>query len=568
VTPGRAAAGAQRRLVWLPPLVALLLLLTQSRRFCSQSIYFVDDPFISMRFAANLLEHGELSFNPGQRVEGYSNLLYVLAQAALFVLRGGVPDAVTALDLIVPLVFCFAVLQAALLWRLARATQDPLDAEAWYYAGTLTVAAWPFAFWATAGLETPIEGFFYVALVAAATRLETPGGELPETNVGAGRRDVGPSSALWTIAALVAGITLVRFEGVLVALVASVALALPLVRRRSTRTAVALVGFTLAVGSAYHLWRFAYFGQLMPNTYVAKASGGWALQRIVSGASYTGGWAAQLGGGVALAGLAAWAARTQPRVRAALAHFAKRPVWLVAFAITVTKLALVVFGGGDWMPGFRMLVPVTPLALFLTLRALVDLRAPGGSLLPTGTAAALFAAGLFLCSRTSGLAFPIRDGLPNEAGRLKKVPRASLEVARVLERGFAGSREEVAVGEAGLVPFEARHVRFMDLFGLVDRDMARQAGAMHNKVRVEHFLERRPIAVAFAQLHHRPPYGQYQYATELLPSPRFHEAYRRVALGAEIETLGWALYLRRDADPTAHTLRWAERDPLAEPPFK
>jgi hypothetical protein len=548
--------------------MALLLFLTQSRRFCSQSIYFVDDSFISMRFAANLVEHGELSFNPGERVEGYSNLLHLLAEAALFVLHGGVPDAVAGLDLIVPLVFSFAVLQAALLWRLERAAKDPLDAEAWYYAGTLAVAAWPFAFWATAGLETPIEGFFYVALVAAAARLETAEGERSADDVAGARQHRGPWPALAVVATLLAGITLVRFEGVLVAVAASAALSLPLARRNAPRAALALVGFTLTVGSAYHLWRFVYFGQLMPNTYVAKATGGWALQRLVAGANYAGGWFAQLGGSVALATLAAWAAHAEPRVRAALADLAHRPVWIAALAITVTKVALVVFGGGDWMPGFRMLVPVTPLALFLILRALVGSWARGGSLRPSGGAAALFAAGLYLCSHTSGLAFPFRDGLPNEAGRLKKVPRASLEVARMLERGFGGSREEVAVGEAGLVPFEARHVRFMDLFGLVDRDMARQPGAMHRKVRVEHFLERRPMAVVFAQLHYRPPYGQFQYAHELLPSPSFHAAYRRVALGAQIEALGWALYLRRDANPAAHALRWAERDPLAEPPIE
>jgi hypothetical protein len=546
--------------------MALLLFLTQSGRFCSQSIYFVDDSCISMRFAANLVEHGELSFNPGERVEGYSNLLHLLAEAALFVLRGGVPDAVAGLDLIVPLAFFFALLQAALLWRLERAAKDPLDAEAWYYAGTLAVAAWPFAFWATAGLETPIEGFFYVALVAAAARLETADGEPSAGGVAGARRRRW--LALAVMATMLAGITLVRFEGVLVAVAASAALSLPLARRNAPRAALALVGFTLTVGSAYHLWRFVYFGQLMPNTYVAKATGGWALQRLAAGANYAGGWFAQLGGSVALATLAAWAARTEPRARAALADLAHRPVWIAALAITVTKVALVVFGGGDWMPGFRMLVPVTPLALFLTLRALGGSWVRGGSLRPTGGTAALFAAGLYLCSHTSGLAFPFRDGLPNEAGRLKKVPRASLEVARVLERGFGGSGEEVAVGEAGLVPFEARHVRFMDLFGLVDRDMARQAGAMHRKVHVEHFLERRPMAVVFAQLHYRPPYGQFQYATELLPSPRFHGAYRRVALGAEVEALGWALYLRRDANPAAYALRWAEHDPLAEPTIK
>jgi hypothetical protein len=126
----------------------------------------------------------------------------------------------------------------------------------------------------------------------------------------------------------------------------------------------------------------------------------------------------------------------------------------------------------------------------------------------------------------------------------------------------------VAVGEAGLVPFEARHVRFMDLFGLVDRDMARQPGGMHRRVHVEHFLERAPAAVVFANLDFQPPYGPYQYGRELLPSEAFHRSYRRVDLGSEMATLGWALYLRRDADPAARGLAWAasdDRRPSASP---
>lgn len=35
----------------------------------------IDDAFISFRYARNLATHGELVFNPGERVEGITNLL-------------------------------------------------------------------------------------------------------------------------------------------------------------------------------------------------------------------------------------------------------------------------------------------------------------------------------------------------------------------------------------------------------------------------------------------------------------------------------------------------------------
>ncbi len=45
--------------------------------------YLLDDTFIGLRYARNLVEGHGLVFNPGERVEGYSNFLYVLV-AALF----------------------------------------------------------------------------------------------------------------------------------------------------------------------------------------------------------------------------------------------------------------------------------------------------------------------------------------------------------------------------------------------------------------------------------------------------------------------------------------------------
>ena len=51
--------------------------------------YVVDDAFISFRYARNLVEGHGLVYNPGEHVEGYSNFLWVLLEAAL--LASGAP---------------------------------------------------------------------------------------------------------------------------------------------------------------------------------------------------------------------------------------------------------------------------------------------------------------------------------------------------------------------------------------------------------------------------------------------------------------------------------------------
>ena len=43
--------------------------------------YVVDDAFISFRYAQNFLQGHGLVYNPGERVEGYTNFLWVLLVA-------------------------------------------------------------------------------------------------------------------------------------------------------------------------------------------------------------------------------------------------------------------------------------------------------------------------------------------------------------------------------------------------------------------------------------------------------------------------------------------------------
>jgi arabinofuranosyltransferase len=542
------------RLAWLPPLCAFAVFVFEARRYSGKSLYFVDDPFISMRFAANLVTRGELSFNPGDRIEGYSNLLHVLMHAAVFKLQGGVPDAVRAIDGAALVVFAATLLEALLLGVLAlRARRQGAEGTAWYCAWVLTMASWPFAFWASAGMETPIEGLLYVSILLA-------------TTVMASRRAAASGTSLAIVGLLLAGVTLLRFEGVIVAVTIALALSVHFVRTQQTRSAVFLTVPVVLAAAAYHLWRVAYFGTLLPNTFVAKATGGSALARLQAGASYSGGWAAFLGGGLGLAVVALAVARARPLDRAAFARIVEDPVRLVAGALVLVKVALVIWGGGDWMPGWRMLLPVTPIALFLIFRSLLAYVEDGPALLTSRSGAVVLALLVVVCGRGNAeLSSPLGT-IPDEAGSGKKIPRNYVEAGRFLERTLGGSSEEVAIGEAGLVPFVARDVRFMDLFGLVDRDMARQPGWMHHRVHVAHVLERAPGAVMFAHLQLLPPYGPHQYGPELLASSAFHASYRLVDVGPELEAFGWALYLRRDLDPAAHDLVWASHDPRAPGP--
>ncbi|MBI1950880.1 MAG: hypothetical protein HYS34_05890 [Acidobacteria bacterium] len=66
-----------RRLV---ALLAIAVLAVQARRFLP---FIVDDAFISLRYAERLVEGKGLTWTDGERVEGCTNLLWVLCAAAL-----------------------------------------------------------------------------------------------------------------------------------------------------------------------------------------------------------------------------------------------------------------------------------------------------------------------------------------------------------------------------------------------------------------------------------------------------------------------------------------------------
>lgn len=78
-TTGRPPHRRRERL-WLGAIAAAAILAYLFHAI-SYVWFFYDDTFISMRYAENLLRHGALVYNPGDPVEGFSNLLWTLQLA-------------------------------------------------------------------------------------------------------------------------------------------------------------------------------------------------------------------------------------------------------------------------------------------------------------------------------------------------------------------------------------------------------------------------------------------------------------------------------------------------------
>ena len=223
----------------------------------SVSWFLTDDAFISFRYVRNLLEGHGLVFNPGERVEGYSNFLWVLELAAIWRTLGVAPeDAAPWLSVI----FTAATI-AAMVWWIARLPSlSRRGLVAWMALGLVCSSA-TFAVWTSGGgLETRQFTFFIVmAVVCLSLHHRSP---------------IGLLAASLSLSAA----ALTRPEGQLIAVLCFgwftaqriVGAGRPRLDRCSLRHLSCLVGPFVALVAAHYLFRYAYYGEWLPNTWYAK----------------------------------------------------------------------------------------------------------------------------------------------------------------------------------------------------------------------------------------------------------------------------------------------------------
>ena len=311
MAPGRLSA----LLPWLLLAAALGLFAWDMRMVQPQG----DDAFISYRYARNLVEGRGLVYNPGERVEGYTNLLWMLMVA------GGLElglQAETAGHLL-SLLSGMAALLLALVYT--RACLPPGRGWLAGFAPLLLLSSPSFAVWSSSGMETPLFTAALTAALAAEAR----------------RRP-----ALLTAALAVASLT--RPEG---ALAAAVLYGFHLHRGRNRLGAalrpVLVYGCLLL---ALTLFRLLYYQAWLPNTFYAKVGG----LPLATGAVYLTG--CLLSGPLIL-------------LATALAAGARR--WGAALpgaALVGAFSVYIVWVGGDAYNQWRFFLPLLPALISLAVR--------------------------------------------------------------------------------------------------------------------------------------------------------------------------------------------------------
>jgi len=208
-----------------------------------------DDAFISFRYAQNLVRGHGLVFNVGERVEGYTNLLWTLLLAGAMA-AGISPEVAAAVG---GIAFWLALVAVLALWSWRWSGARPVLP----LAASLVLLMPDFQMWATGGLETSMFACLSVAGLVLASR------------AGASRSHLLVSGAL--LAAAVA----TRPDGVIFAAVGVAAAwflpsGLALGDRISRTLALALP--LIVSGVALVVFKLAYYGDLFPTAFYAKSA--------------------------------------------------------------------------------------------------------------------------------------------------------------------------------------------------------------------------------------------------------------------------------------------------------
>jgi len=285
--------------------------------------FWSDDAFITYRYAKHIALGLGAVFNPGERVEGYSNPLFTLLLAGIHRL---VPDV-----MLFPLVARGVGMVSAALALVALAACPGTGVRAGIALGLLlTASSTSFALWSVGGLETSL----YCLLIVAGfvLTLRRPRGAPSEVGLGL----------------LLAAIALSRPEGVIPAAALFAGRFLDSETRGDWR-GHATVAIAAAVPvAAYVGFRVAYFGNPLPNTYYAKRYP--PDVAFLRGVSYLQTFF-QRNGDLALYLPAVFAFRA-----AASRRIARLGSLLLALYLPFNLLV-----GGDWMDGHRFIAPLTPI---------------------------------------------------------------------------------------------------------------------------------------------------------------------------------------------------------------
>ncbi len=441
--------------------------------------FISDDALISMRYSRRLASGNGLTWTEGPRVEGYSNLLWVLLTAAGVCI--GI-DGVVTVRLLGILSMASVIFNVLFTYRRNR--------NGVYMVVLLfAVLSAPIAVWTIGGLEQPLVAVLLALSIPLIWRI------IDHREAGAG--------LFLTSSIPLAFLCITRPDGVLFTFAAVLVLLFSGHGRKSFLLALLPALFIL-----FQLgFRLSYYGDYLPNTARIKIHP--SAHYIFCGMKYI------LRGTFILFPLSLFSfAATIRAVRK------KHTRTLLPAAMALIWVIYLILIGGDNFPAYRHFVPLTVLFIYISIEELrqIKVKRVFGTVMVVAATLLLFVILQFTDSR-------------NRTAREERWEWDGQVIGLLLKEAFAEKEPLLAVTAAGTLPYWSE-LPSLDMLGLNDRYLAMNQGESkegglggHNVCNIEYVLERKPDIISFNAAGE--PIG-FALAENLSASEEFRKLYRQI----------------------------------------
>lgn len=439
----------------------------------------VDDAYVSFVYARNLAEGRGLTFNPGEKIEGYSNFAWVMILAALHGVAP-VPGASQALG------FLLGISNILLLFLVAR--ECDLGAKSLavtaLYACDLRAAAW-----SVEGLETPLYVFSILLTILLYLKKRSGG--------------------LWAIPALLAAMT--RPEGAVVFMAAAIHRCWRILRERGrpdrpdwVAAAVFCVPFLI-----YNLWRIRYFGSILPNTFYARGGArGPIFGLIYMFFTLWRGW-----GILSLIMLLLFVVGITRR--GAGAGEGLMVFWLA------TGVVVMLATGGDWMPNGRFFVPLLPAVYIFCVRGAEKMR------FKEKRSGYFFLAVLLAVNLAGVIGYEMGNSFDKRWSRNQS--SFYMPVAEWLNEHHARGHK-VVLSDVGYITYYSG-IYVIDTLGLTNRRLARVPGGSAWATDLDYVFDQKPEYIIRMERAYDGGgiLGHVAFDREVIKDPRFFKEFKEIA---------------------------------------
>jgi len=376
-----------------------------------------DDAYISFRYAENYLSGKGLVYNYGEKVEGYTNFLWIIILI--------ISKAIFGIDYLVASRFLGILCGELVLFLIFLISIEYFNKNSpLLYLSTLIVllSNLSFIYWSGSSMET--SAFACTVLLAIFMEKRMP--------------MVSP--------AIAAVSTLIRPEGFLVFI--SI-LVYRLIFKKETVFCILMYSILMLPFAAF---KWFYFGSLFPNTYFAKS--GIGFEYCKSGFEYV--WSYIKGPGV-------YGAIILPVL------VTVRKLWKLhcpLYLYIIFYMVYIIVAGGDVLKAYRFFVPMVPVLSYMFVVSITELLR-GLRIKPVNAIVLLctLTYSMISCLQTYDY---LRVSAKNELGLIK-----SMHFIGYMLKKHIGNDFSVATSTIGMLGYQLIGHRVIDVLGLTDAYIAK-----------------------------------------------------------------------------------------------